>query len=221
MILITGATENFGNTIIDFLVQKDIPLARIAALVKNKKEGMDLLAKGITLRIADANNYASLVEAFSCVDKLLLIPGNDFLKNAEQYLNLINAAREAGIKHILYTSFACSNENGSSRVDFLAQLHIYAEKIIKKSGIPYTIFRNNIYMNMLPLLRDQVIETDVYFPVEEEKAGFVLLSDIAQTIANVLTSDGHENKEYCISNSEDSSLRDITLFKMQNLKLSN
>lgn len=210
MILITEATEKFGNAIIDSIIHKGIPLARIASLVRSKKEGMDLLSKGITLRIAEQNIYASLVEAFNCIDKLLLIPGKNLLKNEEQYLYLINAAKEAGVKHILYTSFECCNESGSSRVEFLAQSQFYAEKIIKESGISYTIFHYNIYIDMLPLLiRNKVIESDVYFPAEEGNAGFVLLSEMTQAVANVLAGDGHENKEYYISNSENLSSRDI------------
>jgi uncharacterized protein YbjT (DUF2867 family) len=78
--------------------------------------------------------------------------------------------KEAGVKHILYTSVERRNENGSSPVDFLSHSHIYTEKIIKESGIPYTIFRNNLFMDMLPVfLGEEVVETGVYFPAEEGK----------------------------------------------------
>lgn len=210
MILITGATGYFGKAIIDFLINNGVPLARIAALVKNKKEGMDLLSKGITLRIADFNEYASLAEAFNSVDKLLLIPGDDPGNRAKQHLNVLNAAKEAGVKHILYTSFERKNEKGSSPVDSLLQAHIYAEKIIKASGIPYTIFRNNLPMDMLPVfLGEQVLSTGVYFPAEDGEVAFTLGADVAETVANVLTKHGHENKEYCISNTENISFSTI------------
>jgi NAD(P)H dehydrogenase (quinone) len=210
MILITGATGYFGNAIIDFLINNGIPLGRIAALVRNKKKGMDLLSKGITLRIADSNEYASLIEAFNSVDKVLLISGDDPGNRAKQHLNVINAAKEAGVKHILYTSFERKNEKGSSPVDLLLQSHIYTEKIIKECGIPYTIFRNNLPMDMLPMfLGEEVLATGVYFPAEDGEAAFTLGADVAETVANVLTNDGHENKEYCISNTENSSFQNI------------
>jgi len=210
MILITEATRNFGRALIDFLLNNGVPLSRIAALVKNKKNGMDLLSKGITLRIGDYDDYSSLVEAFYRVDQLLLISGSDLQNRAKQHFNAVNAAKEAGVKHIFYTSVERRNENGSSPVDFLSQSHIYTEKIIKESGISYTIFRNNLFMDMLPVfLGEEVVETGVYFPAEEGKTAYTLGADVAETVANVLAGDGHENKEYYISNAENISFRDI------------
>ena len=210
MILITEATRNFGRALIDFLLNNGVPLSRIAALVRNKKNGMDLLSKGITLRIGDYDDYSSLVEAFYRVDQLLLISGSDLQNRAKQHFNAVNAAKEAGVKHIFYTSVERRNENGSSPVDFLSQSHIYTEKIIKESGISYTIFRNNLFMDMLPVfLGEEVVETGVYFPAEEGKTAYTLVADVAETVANVLAGDGHENKEYYISNAGNVSFRDI------------
>ena len=210
MILITEATQNFGRALIDFLLNNGVPLSRIAALVINKKKGMDLLSKGITLRIGDYDDYSSLVEAFYRVDQLVLVSGNDLQDRAKQHFNAVNAAKEAGVNHILYTSVERRNENGGSPVDFLSQSHIYTEKIIKESGISYTIFRNNLFMDMLPVfLGEEVVETGVYFPAEEGKTAYTLGADVAETVANVLAGDGHENKEYYISNAENISFRDI------------
>jgi len=210
MILITEATQNFGRALIDFLLNNGVPLSRIAALVINKKKGMDLLSKGITLRIGDYDDYSSLVEAFYRVDQLVLVSGNDLQNRAKQHFNAVNAAKEAGVNHILYTSVERRNENGGSPVDFLSQSHIYTEKIIKESGISYTIFRNNLFMDMLPVfLGEEVVETGVYFPAEEGKTAYTLGADVAETVANVLAGDGHENKEYYISNAENISFRDI------------
>jgi NAD(P)H dehydrogenase (quinone) len=210
MILITGATGYFGKAIIDFLITNDIPLSRIAALVRNKMEGMNLLSKGITLRTADCNDYPTLPEAFNSVDKLLLISVDELQNSAKQHLNVISAAKEAGVKQILYASFERKNEKGSSPVDLLLQSHIYIEKIIKESGIPYTIFRNNLPMDMLPVfLGKEVIETGVYFPAGDGAAAFTLGADMAEAVANVLVTDGHENKEYCISNIENISFSTI------------
>jgi NAD(P)H dehydrogenase (quinone) len=210
MILITGAIRNFGKATIEFLLNNGVPSSRIAALVRNKKQGIDLLSKGITLRIGDYDNYSSLIEAFYSVDKLLLISENNLQKRARQHLNIVNAAKEAGLKRLLYSSFGRTNENGSSVVDLLSQSHRYSEKIIKESGVPYTIIRTNLFMDMLPsFLGDEVVQTGVYFPAGEGKASYTLRADVAETVANILASDGHENKQYYISNTENISFREI------------
>jgi len=210
MILITGATGNLGNATIDFLLAKGARLGTIAALVRERKKAVDLLLKGIIVRIGDYDNYASLVDAFKGIHKLLLVSGTDLENRGKQHANVLMAAKQAGVKHVLYTSYERKNETENSPVAFLAHTHSYTEKVIKESGIPYTIFRNNIYTDTLPFyLGEKVPETSVVFPAGETPAAFTLRSDMAEAMANVLMSEGHENKEYFLSNTENVSLREI------------
>ncbi|CAA9535522.1 MAG: NADPH:quinone oxidoreductase 2, partial [uncultured Segetibacter sp.] len=44
-----------------------------------------------------------MLEAFKGADKLLLVSGTDLLHRGKQHLNVVNAAKEVGVKHILYT----------------------------------------------------------------------------------------------------------------------
>ena len=204
MILITGATGKFGKAVIDFLLDKGAPLGRIAALVRDRKKAVDLLSKGIIVRIGDYdNNYASLVDAFQRVDKLLLLSGTDLENRGKQHENAIKAAKEAGVKHILYTSYERKNGTENSPAAFLVQTHNYTGKVIKESGIPYTILRNNVYTDMLPFYLDETVSgADVVFPAGQTPVAFTLYSDMAEVTANVLMSEGHENKEYFFSNTE-------------------
>jgi len=203
MILITGATETFGEATIDFLLEKGARLGTIAALERERKKAVDLLLKGIIVRIGDFDNYASLVDAFERVDRLLLFSGTDSEKHRQQHENAIKAAKEAGVKHIFYTSYERENETENSTAAFVASTRSYAEKLIKESGIPYTIFGNNVYTDTLPFyLNEKISKTDIAFPTEQTPAAFTLRSDMAEAMANALMSEGHENKEYYLSNTE-------------------
>ena len=210
MILVTGATGHLGKATIDFLLGKGARLGSIAALVRDRKKAVDLLSKGIIVMIGDYDNYASLVYAFKGVHKLLLVSGTDLENRGKQHENAINAAKEAGVKHILYTSYERKNETKNSPVAFLVQAHSYTERVIRESGIPFTIFRNNVYTDLLPVyLGEEISEKGIVFPAGEKPAAFTLRSDIAEATANVLMSEGHENKEYFFSNTENVSLRQI------------
>ena len=104
-ILVTGATGHFGKAAIEFLLKKGTPATSIAALVRDEAKAENLNRLGIELRKGDYDDYASLVKAFTGVDNLLLVSSNDINNRSVQQANAVKAATEAGVKHILYTSF--------------------------------------------------------------------------------------------------------------------
>ncbi|ASS50029.1 MAG: hypothetical protein A3D31_10680 [Candidatus Fluviicola riflensis] len=211
MILVTGATGHFGKSTIDFLLKKGIHPTDIVALVRDEAKAEDLKAKGITTKIGDYDNYASLVEAFKGVDKLLLVSGNDIANRSKQQENAVKAAKESGVKHIYYTSFERNNETETSPIHFVAESHIATENTIKASGMIYTIFRNNLYLDILPMFfGEHVLESGVFFPAGETKGAFASRLDMAEATANVIIGNEHENKEYAFSNTVNVSVSDVT-----------
>ncbi len=211
-ILVTGATGNFGKATIDFLLKKGIDAKNISALVRDEAKAVDLTEKGIKIKVGDYDNYEFLVAAFQGVEKLLLVSGTDLVNRSTQQLNAVKAAKEAGVKHIVYTSFERKNETETSPIAFLAQSHIDTDNAIKASGLSYTILRNNLYLEVLPMfLGEKVLESGVFFPAGEGQAAYVSRNDLAEATATILTTDGHENKEYATSNIENYSMNDIAV----------
>jgi NAD(P)H dehydrogenase (quinone) len=210
MILITGATGHFGTATINFLLKKGVSPATISGLVRNPDKAAGLKEKGINIKTGDYNEYASLVNAFKNVNQLLLVSGNDITRRKEQQASAVKAAKEAGVKHILYTSFERKSESVDSPIAPIAQSHLATEKFIIESGIPYTILRNNLYMDYVPMfLGEKVLETGVFWPAGNGKLAAVTREDMAEAAANVLTGSGHENKSYHISAPENFSLGDV------------
>ncbi len=210
MILITGATGNYGNSTIDFLLKKGVSSTNIVALARDEEKAADLKSKGIEVRIGDYDNYVQLVTAFKGIDKLLLISGSDIVNRSQQHQNVIEAAKESGVKHIVYTSFERKNESETSPISFVAASHIATENWIKSSSMHYTILRNNLYMDILPwFFGEKVMETGVFLPAGDTKAAFTLRDDMAEATANVLITEGHENKVYNFSNTENVSIGEM------------
>jgi NAD(P)H dehydrogenase (quinone) len=213
MLLITGATGHFGTATIDFLLKKGIPTKDIAALVRDESKAGDLKAKGITILVGDYDNYDSLVKAFKGIDKLLFVSGTDIANRVQQQDNVVKAAKEAGVRHVIYTSFVRKNETETSPIYLVAKSHLSTEKALKESGLTYTILRNNIYADYIPMFIGQnVTETGIFFPAGNAPVAFTLRSDMAEAAANVLSSDGHENKDYAISNTEAVTFQEIAQY---------
>jgi NAD(P)H dehydrogenase (quinone) len=211
MILVTGATGHFGKSTIDFLLKKGFPSTNIVALVRDEEKAAELKSKGVTVRFGDYDNHTSLVNAFKGIEKLLFVSGSDITKRPAQHRNVIDAAKEAGVGHIVYTSFQRKNESETSPLWIVAQSHIQTENWLKESGIAYTILKNNLYMDFLPgFIGEKVLETGViYVPAEGGKVSAVLRVEMAEAAANVLVTSGHQGKEYNFTNTAAVSYHEI------------
>ena len=91
----------------------------------------------------------------------------------------------------------------------MAVSHIETDRMIKESGIPYTILLNNLYADVLPqFFGSQVLEKGIFLPAGDGRASYIKRAEIAEIAASILTSEGHEGKEYAIANAENYSLQD-------------
>ena len=212
MILITGATGNLGKATIDFLLKKNLSANNMAALVRDTAKAEYLKRNGVSIRVGDYDDYSSLLTAFKGVDKLLLISGSDILNRGKQQENALNAAKETGVKHIIFTSFERNNETNTSPIYMLATAYISTEKLIKGSDITYTIMRNSLYADVLPMfIGEKVFETGIFLPAGTGRTAFTTRSDMAEAAANILISEGHENKEYVIANESNYSFNEVAM----------
>lgn len=204
MILVTGATGNYGKQVINFLLKKGIPLNNISALVRDKAKAEDLINKGITIKIGDYNNPDTLIDAFRDIDQLLFTSSSELENRTVQHINVLEAAKTAGVNHIIYTSFVRKIETDNSPISFLQDTHIATEKWLKENNINYTILQNALYLDLLPVFLDPKIKESglIYLPAKEGKTGSVLREELAEAAANILTTTGHKNKTYLLSNSE-------------------
>jgi len=210
MILITGANGHLGGAVIDFLLKKGVKKEDIRGMVREKSKAGGLTEMGVGVRMGDYNDYHTLLEAFGGVEKLLLVSGTDLEARSRQHENAVMAAAETGVKHIVYTSFERNNETESSPIYQVSRSHLFTERLIRGSGLTFTIMRNNLYMDGLPMfLGKDVLETGVFIPAGETQAAFATRIDMAEAAANILTGQGHENREYYVSNTEAVSFAEI------------
>ncbi|MBI3134343.1 MAG: SDR family oxidoreductase [Bacteroidetes bacterium] len=211
-ILVTGATGNLGASVVDFLLNKTNSTL-ISALVRDPQnaKALELKAKGVETRTGDYNDFTSLVNAFKGIDKLYFVSGSDIQNRYKQHENVVKAAKEAGVKQVVYTSFSRKNETETSPIAMVADSHIRTENLLKASGLNYTILKHGIYMDMLPLfLGDQVVKSGVaYFPAGDGKVSFTLRNDMAEAAAVILTTEGHANKIYDMTNTQTVSFSEI------------
>lgn len=205
MILVTGATGNFGSKAIAHLLNKGVAANDIVALVRSEESFKSLEKQGINVRIGDYSDVDSMVKAFEGVDKILLISSSDrgaIENRTKHHINAITAAKKAKVEHIAYTSFVRKDGYENSAIAGFQNSHLASEKFLKESGVNYTILQNGIYQEMiLAFVGEKVAETGtILFPAQAGKASWVLREELAEAAVNVLTTKGHENKTYTLTN---------------------
>lgn len=208
MILVTGATGNLGKATVEFLLKK-IPAKEIAVLVRDANKASDLKALGVNVRVGDYHDKDSLVKAFQGVEKVLLISSSDLNDRLGQQKRVVDAAKEAGVKHILYTGVSMQNFEQSALKPFMSD-HYDTENHILDSGLTYTFLRDNLYGDVIPVfIGEHALETGINFPAGNGRVPYSLRKEMAEAFANVLSTAGHENKTYDISNVESYSYQDV------------
>jgi NAD(P)H dehydrogenase (quinone) len=191
-IAVTGATGALGTLVINGLLETQDPQA-IVAIVRDPAKATALSGRGVQVRQATYTEPEALEAALAGVDTLLLISGSEVGQRVQQHTNVVNAAKAAGVKRIVYTS-APKADNTTL---ILAPEHKATEEVIKASGISYTILRNNWYTenyaSQIDLARQFGAITS---SAGEGKVASASRADFAAAAVAVLIGSGHENKVY-------------------------
>lgn len=194
-ILVTGATGNLGSLVVESLL-KSVPAENLAVSVRDPKKAEHLKARGVDVRYGDFHHPESLVSAFAGIDRLLIISSGDLQNRAQQQLAAVNAAKEANVSFIAYTSAA----NAKDSAFVITADHRATEEAILQSGIPYSFLRNNWYLeNELSTIQAVLNGAPWVTSAGSGKVGWAGRRDYAEAAANVLAEEGHNNTVYELS----------------------
>ena len=210
--MITGATGPLGSAVIDSLL-KETSSEHIVALARHADKAAGLSARGVEVRMGDYSDQASLDKAFGGIDKLYFVSGNDIAHRMPQHENVVNAARAAGVRQVVYTSFQHKDETAASPIAFVAASHLQTEQLLKASGLVYTILQHGIYADMIPVFAGpRLLETKtLYLPAGDGRTAFAVRTDLAEAGANVLldTTGGYDNRTLVLTGAEAVSYHEV------------
>jgi uncharacterized protein YbjT (DUF2867 family) len=147
-ILVTGATGKQGGSVARVLLSKG---ERVRAMTRdpNSPAARALGERGAELVHGDFADETSLERALDGVDSVFAM-GSFFEKGveaeAEQGIALVEAARRAGVGHLVYTSVASADkQTGIPHFDSKAKV----EQALVASGVPWTILAPVYFMENL------------------------------------------------------------------------
>lgn len=142
-LILTGVDGNLGSQ----AAQELIKLADKQQLIfcgYNPNVLANYAQQGIDVRQTDFNSQAGLVEKFTGGDVLALI-SMPFVgtKRQQAHKNVIDAAKQAGVTKIVYTSLVNADDPSNPSIEKID--HAYTEEYLKKSGLDYLFLRNSQY----------------------------------------------------------------------------
>jgi NAD(P)H dehydrogenase (quinone) len=193
MIAVTGSTGPFGRIAIDNLLERGVAPGQIVAIARNPEKAADLAARGVQVRQADYSQPESLVAALQGVEKLLFVSGSEAGQRIPQHRNVIDAARQAGVRLIAYTSILNAD---TTRMQLAAE-HKATEEMIRASGIPFVLLRNSWYLeNYTGNLASTVEHGVLLGSADDGRLNAATRADLAVAAAAVIAGEGHENQVY-------------------------
>lgn len=205
-IALTGASGQLGQRVLDALLAK-VPASQLIATARTPGKLQPVAAQGVEVREADYERPETLARAFAGVDTLLLISASEIGKRVPQHLAVIEAAKNAGVTLLVYTSLLHADTSPLS----LAEEHRQTEAAIKASGIPYVILRNGWYAeNYLGSLPVALEHGAFLGSAGEGRISWANRDDFAAAAAAVLTSDAdHTGRVYELAGDEAYTLAEL------------
>ena len=199
---VTGATGQLGRLVVEKLKQK-VAADTIVALVRNPEKAADL---GVEARAFDYTQPEALVASLKGIDKLLLISGNEIGQRLPQHKAVVEAAKQAGVKQITYTSILHADSSPLG----LAEEHLGTEVAIKESGLTYIILRNGWYTENYTGSAKGAVGAGAFIGnAGDGKIASAARVDYAEVAAVVLAGEGHENKTYELAGDEAYTLTEL------------
>lgn len=191
-LLLTGVDGNLGSQAAEFLLglepAENLIFCGYSAEALKKYED-----QGVETRVTNFNFAEGLQEAFAGAERLALI-SMPFVgaKRQNAHKNVVDAAKAAGVKQIVYTSLVNAGDETNPSVE--KKDHIYTENYIKEAGLDYIFLRNSQYAEAMITNYYTYVKLDGVLKNSQGdgKMAYISRKDCAKAVAYAL----HRGAEY-------------------------
>ena len=187
---VSGGSGKLGRTVLDELAKRAdghtiVGISRSPGTIPVPFEG----------RRGDYDEPASLAAAYKGLDRLLLIPSADLRPGVRggQVIAAIDAAKQAGVSHVVLMSAAGTREAPNSE---LGGTYWAGEQHLIKTAPHWTILRMNYYAESMAEEIQMSLGMKMLTGLGEERVAYVSRDDLAAATAGVLVGDGHAGAIY-------------------------
>lgn len=206
MFLVTGATGGLGRRVIRRLRERSLPVRAFVQLTSRYGE---LEQRGAEVFIGDLRQERDIQKACVGVEYVISTHGSNASTqgNAQTIdyranIDLIDAAKAAGVKHFVFVSVLGADRGYEDAPVFKAKWAV--EQYLKASGLNYTILRPSGFASNLLPLAERFRQTGIYLLIGDPKARTSIVStdDLAKIAVDSVTTTGAINQTFAVGGPE-------------------
>ena len=199
-IAVTGVTGNLGGMVSRLCKKNGIEVRNLARNVE-KAEKLDFS----NVFKSSYDKSADTVKSLEGIKALFMVSGSENPNRIQQHKDFIDAAKVAGVSHVIYLSFYNASKNS---IFTLGRDHYATEEYIKENGFKYTFLRDNFYADFFVDLCKEYGE--IKGPAGNGKVSAVVRSDVSEVAAKILENPGKwENQTLNMTGPEELSMDEI------------
>ena len=199
-IAVTGVTGNLGGMVSRLCKKNGIEVRNLARNVE-KAEKLDFS----NVFKSSYDKSADTVKSLEGIKALFMVSGSENPNRIQQHKDFIDAAKVAGVSHVIYLSFYNASKNS---IFTLGRDHYATEEYIKENGFKYTFLRDNFYADFFVDLCKEYGE--IKGPAGNGKVSAVVRSDVSEVAAKILENPGKwENHTLNMTGPEELSMTEI------------
>jgi len=200
MIGVSGATGGIGGRVARRLAAS----GHTQRLIVRDASRVTRPAGAEVVTFGGYDDDAGMREAFAGVQTLLLVSAREAADRLVQHRRAVDAAADAGVQRIVYLSFIGAAADATFT---FARDHFHTEQHVRASGVAFTFSRQNLYMDLLPVLAGE--DSAIRGPAGDGRVAPVLRDDVADALHAMLTTPGHEGTTYELTGPEALTLGEI------------
>jgi uncharacterized protein YbjT (DUF2867 family) len=200
LIGITGATGRLGGRVARRLAEAGVD-QRLLVRDPSRAPGLP----GAVAQRTTFENTEAVRTALTGVSTLLMVSASEHPDRRAQHLSFVDAAAAAGVRHLVYTSFAGAAPDCTFT---LGRDHWATEEHVRASGMSFTLLRDNLYADFLVGMAGE--DGAIRGPAGDGRVAAVAMDDVADSAAAVLLDPAaHAGATYTLTGPEALTLDEV------------
>lgn len=193
MIAVTAASGRLGHALLREFVRQGQG-SRVLAVARDPSR---VRVPGVAVRAGDYGAAGSMAAALAGADTVVLISapvagGSD---RVGLHRNVIGAARDAGVRRVLFTSIAGNGVEQDTLYGPTQQVNRATEDDLRHSGLEWVIGRNALYLELDLAHIRKAADTGVYTnPGGAGRAPYLTIDEIARAYAALASDPGRQGE---------------------------